>query len=170
MRIPDSKRCFFLSWSGLRDPDQRREHGLPLLWQLEDELCLAHRGHGSPQHQLSTFWRRQGTQASEEFGTGHVLWGSDWLILDVAPNCTGKPKIGLKEYHAFGSWVFGSIPTFPSLRKSKQLPATQGEERTRKRKGRGTFWLCLPTEGGEALIGSVTDRPWPWFSFQISSF
>ena len=30
----------------------RREHGLPLLWHVEDDVRLAHGGHGPPLHQL----------------------------------------------------------------------------------------------------------------------
>lgn len=35
------------------------QHSLPLLWHVEDNFCLAHRGHGSLQHQLPAFWGAQ---------------------------------------------------------------------------------------------------------------
>lgn len=37
--------------------DQRSQHTLPLFWHVEECLCMAHRGHGSVQHQLPALWR-----------------------------------------------------------------------------------------------------------------
>lgn len=39
--------------------NQGSEHPLPLLWDVEEHICLAHRRHGSLQHQLPAFWRAQ---------------------------------------------------------------------------------------------------------------
>lgn len=39
--------------------DQRREHTISVLWDVEEHICLAHWRHGPLQHQLSTLWRAQ---------------------------------------------------------------------------------------------------------------
>lgn len=35
---------------------RRCKHSLPLLWDVEDNICVAYWGHGSVQHQLLAFW------------------------------------------------------------------------------------------------------------------
>ena len=35
------------------------QHAILVLWYVEDHLCMAHRGHGSLQHQLLALWRAQ---------------------------------------------------------------------------------------------------------------
>ncbi len=42
--------------AGVWHRDRRRQHSLPLLWHVEDHICLAHGGHGPLQHQLPALW------------------------------------------------------------------------------------------------------------------
>ena len=44
---------------GLRGQDRGRQHGLPVLRHVEDNVRLAHGGHGPVQHQLPSLWRTQ---------------------------------------------------------------------------------------------------------------
>lgn len=46
-------------WRGLRYINSRGQHSISLLWHVEDNLLLAHRGHGPVQHQLPPLWRAQ---------------------------------------------------------------------------------------------------------------
>lgn len=40
-----------------RDQDQRSQHTISVFWDVEECLRMAHRGHGSVQHQLPALWR-----------------------------------------------------------------------------------------------------------------
>lgn len=42
-----------------RGQNQRSQHTIPLLWDVEECLRMAHGGHGSVQHQLPALWRTQ---------------------------------------------------------------------------------------------------------------
>lgn len=44
---------------GLRCFHTGGQHSVSLLWDVEDHLLLAHRGHGPVQHQLPSLWRAQ---------------------------------------------------------------------------------------------------------------
>lgn len=46
-----------LCQQGLRHFDRWCEHGVSLLWHVEDLICLAHRRHGPLLNQLLTFWQ-----------------------------------------------------------------------------------------------------------------
>ena len=55
---PSWKHPWLCGW-WLWDQDWGGQHSVPLLRYVEDHFCLAYRGHGSVQHQLSALWSPQ---------------------------------------------------------------------------------------------------------------
>lgn len=54
---------------------RRCKHSVPLLWDVEDNVCLAYRGHGSLQYQLPAFW------GAKILVSGRVLIDADCVPL-----------------------------------------------------------------------------------------
>lgn len=62
---------------------RRCKHSLPLLWDVEDNICLAYRGHGSLQYQLLAFW------GAKILVSGRVLIDSGYVPLpSLRHHCT----------------------------------------------------------------------------------
>lgn len=98
--------------------DKRSKHSVSLFWHVEEHVCLAHRGHGSLQHQLPSLRRTQvlvQTQHMCNVKRFKDIISSSWIKNELLRRYAVPPEHGKRLERLAKGIVVSRRPSYSSF-------------------------------------------------------